>query len=89
MRPSSRVAFAISWLVFAVAVVLSWRKVLAAPNGDGSSARCCGTACSWCGYGPCSERVHAVPADHDQDRPAGAWSGPGQGWLATLEQYAS
>jgi ABC-type sugar transport system permease subunit len=34
VRPSSRVAFTISWLVFAVAVVLAWRKVLAAPNGD-------------------------------------------------------
>lgn len=32
--PRSRVAFPISWLVFAVAVVLAWRKVLAAPNGD-------------------------------------------------------
>ena len=34
VRPSSRVAFAISWVVFAVSVVLDWRKVLAAPNGD-------------------------------------------------------
>lgn len=34
VRPSSRVAFTISWLVFAVAVVLAWRKVLAASNGD-------------------------------------------------------
>lgn len=34
MRPSSRVAFAISWIVFVVAVFLSWRKVLSIPNGD-------------------------------------------------------
>jgi hypothetical protein len=34
MRRSSRVAFGVSWIVFAVAVVLAWRKVLAAPNGD-------------------------------------------------------
>jgi ABC-type sugar transport system permease subunit len=34
VRPSSRVAFAISWVVFALVVVLAWRKVLAAPNGD-------------------------------------------------------
>jgi hypothetical protein len=34
MRRSSRVAFVVSWIVFAVAVVLAWRKVLAAPNGD-------------------------------------------------------
>ncbi|MCA1835287.1 MAG: IS110 family transposase [Actinobacteria bacterium] len=30
-------------------------------------------------------RIHAVLADHGQDRPAGVWSGPGQDWLATLE----
>lgn len=35
MRPSSRVAFAISWVVFAAAVVLAWRKVLAVPDGRG------------------------------------------------------
>jgi hypothetical protein len=35
VRPSSRVAFAISWVVFAAAVVLSWRKVLAVPDGRG------------------------------------------------------
>lgn len=35
MRPSSRVAFAISWVVFAVTVVLAWRKVLAVPDGRG------------------------------------------------------
>lgn len=30
-------------------------------------------------------RIHAVLADHGQDRPAGAWSGPGRDWLAALE----
>lgn len=30
-------------------------------------------------------RIHAVLADHGQDRPAGAWSGPGRQWLAELE----
>lgn len=34
VRPSSRVAFAIAWVVFAVTVVLAWRKVLALPDGD-------------------------------------------------------
>jgi transposase len=30
-------------------------------------------------------RIHAVLADHGQDRPAGAWSGPGRTWLAGLD----
>ena len=30
-------------------------------------------------------RIHAVLADHGQDRPSGVWSGPGQDWLASLE----
>lgn len=30
-------------------------------------------------------RIHAVLADHGQDRPAGCWSGPGRDWLAGLE----
>ncbi len=34
VRPSSRLAFAISWVVFAVIVMLAWRKVLALPDGD-------------------------------------------------------
>ena len=29
-------------------------------------------------------RIHAVLADHGQDRPAGCWSGPGRAWLADL-----
>src|SRR5499427_8563627 len=29
-------------------------------------------------------RVHAVLADHGQDRSAGCWSGPGREWLASL-----
>jgi transposase len=29
-------------------------------------------------------RIHAVLADHGQDRPAGCWSGPGRVWLAEL-----
>src|SRR5215203_1088073 len=29
-------------------------------------------------------RIHAVLADHGQDRPAGCWSGPGRQWLAGL-----
>jgi transposase len=29
-------------------------------------------------------RIHAVLADHGQDRPAGYWSGPGRSWLASL-----
>lgn len=34
MRTSSRVAFVIAWLVYAVTVVLAWRKVLAVPTGN-------------------------------------------------------
>lgn len=34
VRPSSRVAFGISWVVFVVAVFLSWREVLSVPNSD-------------------------------------------------------
>jgi len=30
-------------------------------------------------------RIHAVLADHGQDRPGGCWSGPGRAWLASLE----
>jgi transposase len=30
-------------------------------------------------------RIHAVLADHGQDRPAGCWSGPRRAWLASLE----
>lgn len=30
-------------------------------------------------------RIHAVLADHGDDRPAGTWSGPGRAWLAALE----
>src|SRR6267154_615963 len=29
-------------------------------------------------------RIHAVLADHGDDRPAGCWSGPGRAWLAGL-----
>ena len=29
-------------------------------------------------------RIHAVLADHGQDRPEGCWSGPGREWLASL-----
>ncbi len=35
MRRSSRVAFAIAWVVYGVTVVLAWRKVLAVPDGRG------------------------------------------------------
>jgi hypothetical protein len=35
VRPSSRVAFAVAWVVYAVTVVLAWRKVLAVPDGRG------------------------------------------------------
>src|SRR6266481_8417442 len=31
------------------------------------------------------DRIHAVLADHGQDRPGGCWSGPGRGWLASLD----
>jgi hypothetical protein len=34
VRPSSRIAFAIAWVVFTAAVVFAWRKVLALPDGD-------------------------------------------------------
>jgi len=34
-------------------------------------------------------RIHAVLADHGQDRPGGCWSGPGCAWLATLELPAA
>jgi transposase len=30
-------------------------------------------------------RIHAVLADHGHGRPGGCWSGPGRGWLASLE----
>ena len=30
-------------------------------------------------------RIHAVLADHGQDRPGGCWSGQGRAWLASLE----
>ena len=30
-------------------------------------------------------RIHAVLAGHGQDRPSGCWSGPGRGWLASLD----
>jgi transposase len=30
-------------------------------------------------------RIHAVLADHGQDRPEGCWSGPGREWLAPLQ----
>lgn len=36
MRRSSRIAFAISWSVYAVTVVLAWRKVLAVPDSRGN-----------------------------------------------------
>jgi hypothetical protein len=32
---SSRIAFAVSWAVYALTVVLAWRKVLAVPDGRG------------------------------------------------------
>jgi hypothetical protein len=35
VRRSSHIAFGISWLVFAVTVILAWRKVLAVPDGRG------------------------------------------------------
>jgi transposase len=34
-------------------------------------------------------RIHAVLADHGQDRPGGCWSGPGRRWLAALELPAA
>lgn len=34
VRASSRIAFAIAWVVFAVSVVLAWRKMVAPPSGD-------------------------------------------------------
>lgn len=35
MRPSSRIACAVSWVVFLVAVLLAWDKVLSVPDGRG------------------------------------------------------
>jgi hypothetical protein len=35
VRPSSRVAFAMSWIVLALTIFLAWRKVLAVPDGRG------------------------------------------------------
>lgn len=35
MRRSSRVAFALAWMVYTVTVVLAWRKVLGVPDGRG------------------------------------------------------
>lgn len=37
VRTSSRVAFAISWVVFWITVVLACRKVLGVPDGRGDS----------------------------------------------------
>jgi hypothetical protein len=34
VRPSSRIAFALSWLVFVVTAVLAWRQILSLPDGD-------------------------------------------------------
>src|SRR5207248_6659374 len=34
-------------------------------------------------------RIHAVLADHGQDRAGGCWSGPGRQWLASLELPAA
>jgi transposase len=34
-------------------------------------------------------RIHAVLADHGQDRPAGVWSAPGRDWLAGLDLPAA
>ena len=34
-------------------------------------------------------RIHAVLADHGQDRPEGCWSGPGREWLAGLDLPAA
>jgi transposase len=34
-------------------------------------------------------RIHAVLADHGQDRAGGCWSGPGRAWLASLELPAA
>jgi transposase len=34
-------------------------------------------------------RIHAVLADHGQDRAGGCWSGPGRAWLAALELPAA
>ena len=34
-------------------------------------------------------RIHAVLAGHGHDRPAGAWSGPGREWLASLPPPAA
>jgi transposase len=34
-------------------------------------------------------RIHAVLADHGQDRAAGCWSGPGRDWLAGLDLPAA
>jgi transposase len=34
-------------------------------------------------------RIHAVAADHDYDRSASYWTGPGRGWLAELELPAA
>jgi len=34
-------------------------------------------------------RIHAVLADHGQDRPAGVWSAPGRDWLADLDLPAA
>lgn len=33
LHRSTRIAFAVAWTVYVVAVVLAWRKVTAAPNG--------------------------------------------------------
>src|SRR6202020_2059855 len=34
-------------------------------------------------------RIHAVAADHGDDRRASYWTGPGRGWLAELELPAA
>jgi hypothetical protein len=34
VRRSTRIALAVAWTVYVLTVVLAWRKVSAAPNGD-------------------------------------------------------
>ena len=48
MRRSTRVALAVCWPVYAVVVVLAWRKVSAAPGGD-VNGLFVATVCSFAG----------------------------------------
>jgi hypothetical protein len=65
VRRSSRIAFAVSWTVYALTVVLAWRKVLAVPDGRGdTTALLIATVCGAAGLA----LLMAWLQDHERDR---------------------